>query len=128
MDPVSGDCYHHPHIIDKKLSPGEGKELIRALRELVAELGLGPQLDACPEQKSLPPTCSQSLLLVALAPTPPTLSGTISLKTQPFWVKTPGENIEHLGLMKQRTQKLQVFTLKAFGGGGLYPLSPETVI
>lgn len=23
MDPVSGDCYHHPHIIDKKLSPGE---------------------------------------------------------------------------------------------------------
>ena len=112
----------------EKLSPGEGKELVRALRELVAELGLGPQLEACPEQKSLPPTCSQSLLLVALAPTPPTLSGTISLKTQPFWVKTPGENIEHLGLMKQRTQKLKVFTLKAFGGGGLYPLSPETVI
>ena len=72
----------------EKLSPGEGKELVRALRELVAELGLGPQLEACPEQKSLPPTCSQSLLLVALAPTPPTLSGTISLKTSkrlPDW-------------------------------------------
>lgn len=117
----------------EKLSPGEGKELIRALRELVAELGSEPQLEACPEPKSLPTTCSQALLLLALPqPPPPTPAPDPQwdhfLKNTAFWVKRPGEHIEHLGLMKQQTQKLQVFTLKAFGGGGLYPLSPETVI
>lgn len=54
----------------EKLSPREGKELIRALRELVAKLGSGPQLEACPEPKSLPTTCSQALLLLALPQAP----------------------------------------------------------
>lgn len=107
----------------EKLSPGEGKELVRALRELVAELGLGPQLDACPEQKSLPPTCSQSLLLVALAPTPPTLSGTISLKTA-ILGENPWREHRTSGFNETTNTKIAGFYSEGFWRGRSIPTLP----
>lgn len=86
------------------------------------ELGPQHQLEPCSEAGStaLPQMpCSHALL-----PAAPYQwhQMTIFLKTQTFQVKTSGEHILYLGLVKQQTERLQVFNLKAFRWGSTHTL------